>query len=157
VFHFTNIRHLADERGTAMIEFAIVLPLLLLLVLGILDFAKALNYWNDENQLAGVGARYAAVDNDPGPGKLSDWIQQQADTGELRRGGSSASKVSVCISFPAGGAMTVGSPVKVEVKTHYSFLPYLVRSGVGSRDLVSSATMRLERAPTTYGAECSTP
>ena len=34
---------LGSERGTAVVEFALVGPLLFLLVLGILDFGRALN------------------------------------------------------------------------------------------------------------------
>ena len=48
-------------------EFALVLPLLLLLVFGMLDFGKAYNYWNDATHLTAEGARYAAVNRKPDP------------------------------------------------------------------------------------------
>ena len=44
-----------------MIEFALVLPLLLLLLLGIVDFGTAFNYQNDEANLANQAIRYADV------------------------------------------------------------------------------------------------
>ena len=53
---------LRSERGTAVVEFALVGPILFLLVLGILDFGRALNYYNTLTQLAGQGARAAAVE-----------------------------------------------------------------------------------------------
>src|SRR5205809_7823813 len=50
-----------DTRGTALIELALVLPLVMVLLLGMLDFGKAFNAWTDETHLANVGARLAAV------------------------------------------------------------------------------------------------
>ena len=56
-----------DERGVALIEFALVLPLLLVLLLGMIDAGKAFNYWNDETHLANEAARYAVVNSSPDP------------------------------------------------------------------------------------------
>src|SRR5438105_2786343 len=50
-----------EERGTAVVEFALVVTPILLIVFGILDFGRALNYYNDMTQLAGQAARAAAV------------------------------------------------------------------------------------------------
>src|SRR5687767_2785491 len=113
VFHITRNR-LADQRGTAVIEMALALPLLLVLVLGILDFGKAFNYWNDVNHLAAEGARYAAVNRSPDGGDLKTYIKGRADTPELR------SLAQVCISFPTGVAM-VGEPVRVTVTADYNW------------------------------------
>lgn len=59
------VRLLRHERGTALVEFAIVSIPLFLLVFGILEFGRALNYYNDLTQLAGQGARAAAVNRNP--------------------------------------------------------------------------------------------
>jgi Flp pilus assembly protein TadG len=58
-------RLLRADGGTAVVEFAIVAIPLFLLVFGILEFSRALNYYNDLTQLAGQGARAAAVDRNP--------------------------------------------------------------------------------------------
>jgi Flp pilus assembly protein TadG len=50
------------ERGQALVEFAIVLPLLLLLLLGIVDFARAWNVYEVLTDAAREGARIAVVD-----------------------------------------------------------------------------------------------
>ena len=47
-------------------EFALVLPLLLLILIGMLDFGKIFNYWIDETHLANEGARYAVVEDPDG-------------------------------------------------------------------------------------------
>jgi Flp pilus assembly protein TadG len=145
------------EAGAALVEFALVLPLLLVLLFGMLDFGKAFNYWIDETHLANEGARWAVVNNNPGPGTLQEYIQQQADTPELRNGGTSSvpTPLQICIGFPNGSA-NVGDPVHVTASATYNWLPFLGnRIGIAQTTITGSATMRLEAIPTTYGAGCA--
>jgi len=151
-------RALRDDRGVALVEFALILPLLALLVFGMLDVGKAYNYWIDETHLASEGARYAAVDQKPQPKASSSLLTQvrdQADTPELKNGGTSSvpSPLQVCVSFP-NSTHNVGDPVRVQVSTTYQFLSIL---GAGlSKTVVAHSTMRLERVPTDYAdGECS--
>lgn len=142
--------HLAKEDGTAMIELALVLPILAFLALAIVDFGKAINYWNDTNQIAASAARYAAVNTDPGKNtdgspknacglngsspctSFADWVRRQAETGELGYGdpgvadgdASTSGPLQVCVAFP-NGAKTVGNPIKITVRTGYSLIPLL--------------------------------
>jgi Flp pilus assembly protein TadG len=147
-----------DESGQALVEFALVLPILLVLVFGMLDFGKAYNYWIDSTHLSASGARWAAVNKNPGPGAtLQDSIREQADTAELRDGGTDAvaDPLQVCISFP-DGTSNVGDPVQVTVSADYSFLNFLqVQSGVTSKTITGSSTMRLEQLPTNFSEGCS--
>ena len=56
-----------SEDGAAAVEFALVLPVLLLLIFGIVDFGRMLNAKITINQAAREGARAAAlVDQDAG-------------------------------------------------------------------------------------------
>lgn len=138
------------EAGVAMVEFALVLPLLMMLVIGILDFGKAFNYWIDETHLANEAARWAAVNNNPGAGagqSLQQYIQSQADTLELR------TNSQVCISNPGSLGYTVGNPAQVTVAIHYAWLPFFPSriAGFPTSSLVKgSAVMRLEAAGTNY-------
>jgi Flp pilus assembly protein TadG len=52
---------LRSESGQAVIEFALVLPILLLLIFGAFDLSRAFGYWNDVNQIAAERARAAAT------------------------------------------------------------------------------------------------
>jgi len=145
------------ESGVALVEFALVLPLLLILLFGMLDFGKAFNYWIDETHLANEGARWAVVNKNPGSGSLQQYIQQQADTPELRNGGTSSvqTPLQACISFPNGTA-EVGDPVHVTASVTYNWLPFLgSRVGIAQTTITGSSTMRLEARPTAYGAGCS--
>ena len=148
-----------DERGAALVEFALVLPLLLVLLLGMLEFGKAYNYWIDTTHLANQGARWAVVNRNPGAGTLQEYIQGQANTVELRDGGTpsipAGDEAEVCISFPLGSS-NVGDPVRVTVSATYHWLPF-IGDRISSTEVTisGSATMRLEAQPTNYGAGCS--
>jgi Flp pilus assembly protein TadG len=139
-----------DEAGAAVVEFALVLPVLLLILMAILDFGKAFNYWIDETQLASSGARWAVVGSWPGKGTtpLSQYIQQQADTNELKSGGTSVpNRARVCITFPAGTSR-VGDPVRVTVSINYHWLPFLGgKLPAPATTITGDTTMRIEAPP----------
>ncbi len=54
-----------SERGAAAVEFAILLPLLLMLVLGTLEFGRAYNAQITLTNAARDGVRVMAIANDP--------------------------------------------------------------------------------------------
>ena len=145
------------QRGAAFVEFVVVLPIFLVLLLGIFDFGKALNYWIDGTHLSHEGARYAAVGKNPGPGAtLADSIQARMDTDELQNGGASVTgPARVCVSFP-DGTSRVGDPVEVSVEFTYQFLGYLnaVYPDLTTATVTNKSTMRIERAPT-FSAHCT--
>jgi Flp pilus assembly protein TadG len=147
-----------DERGAVLVEFALVLPIVLLLVLGALDFGKAYNYWIDTTQLSASGARWAAVNRNPGPGAtLQETIRSQATTSELRDGGTDSIEdpLQVCITFPDGGTPVAGDPVRVTVTSNYHFLSFIGdRVDVTERPVSNSSTMRLETTPTNLTEGC---
>jgi Flp pilus assembly pilin Flp len=151
----TNLSMRRDERGVAMVEFALVLPLLLVCLLGVIDFAKALNYWIDQTSLANQAARMAAVNKNPAP-NLQAYIKAQAGTPELR------DRIGVCVSFPSGGSKAIGSPVTVKVIQRQPWLQMFTKpNGIkffGIRFhwdapvIVGSATMRIEQEVTAVDA-----
>ncbi len=59
----TQPRCLADARGTTTIEFALVAALFFTLILGIIDFARAMWEWNAAAKAAQAGARFAVATN----------------------------------------------------------------------------------------------
>ena len=147
-----------SEKGVALVEFALLLPVLALLLFGLLDFGKAFNYWIDETHLANEGARWAVVNKNPNTsGTLQQYIRSQATTPELRDGGTSSvsGPLSVCITFPSGTS-NVGDPVNVTVETTYNWLGLIAdRISVASSTIRGSATMRLEAQPTNFTAGCA--
>jgi uncharacterized protein (UPF0333 family) len=51
------------ESGQVLVEFALILPVFILLVVGVIDFGFAFNTWNSAQNAAREGARFAAVSN----------------------------------------------------------------------------------------------
>src|SRR5205823_14445951 len=129
---------------------ALVMPLLLVLLLGMLDFGKAFNEWMTQTHLANEGARLAAVNYCPSPSSdgsgnlICDWssigctsgnanlcLAQYIDnqsSGELKNGrvldsyAPGQNSAQVCISYPNGAATQVGDPVKVTMIAQYYWL-----------------------------------
>jgi Flp pilus assembly protein TadG len=54
-----------SRRGQALVEFALVLPILLILLLGILDFGRAVAAYNSVSNAARSAVRVAIVDQNP--------------------------------------------------------------------------------------------
>jgi hypothetical protein len=154
---------LGDDRGVALTEFALILPLLMVLFLGMLDLGKAFNYWIDETHLANQGARWAVVNKNPGgtatpPMSLQRYIASKANTDELKKGGTesvpAADRIEVCISFPSG-SQNVGEPVQVTATAEYHWIPLVgEKLPFPSTTISGQATMRLEAKPVNYVAGC---
>jgi len=68
-------RFLKDESGQSLVEFALVLPVLLLILCAIIDFGWL--YYNQItlNNAAREGARYAVIHYDP----TTDWRSETED------------------------------------------------------------------------------
>jgi Flp pilus assembly protein TadG len=60
-----------SERGAAAVEFAILLPLLLMLVLGTIEFGRAYNTQITLTNAARDGVRVMAIANDPAGAKTA--------------------------------------------------------------------------------------
>ncbi len=140
-------------------EFALVLPLLLLILFAMVDMGKAISYWNDQTHLANEAARYAAVNHSPVSGQtIEQVIQNQAVTSELKSGSGSSEgvggsglsapgAVSICFidSLSPGVPDTrAGHPIKAVVKSTYNWLGFIFGSGIHS-DMTGASTMRLEK------------
>jgi Flp pilus assembly protein TadG len=143
------VRRVCQDRGQALAEFAVVLPVLMLIIVGILTFGRYENYANQETQLASEGGRWASVNVNPSTSQtLQAYIQSQT-TGELLNGSSDVtSAVQVFIYYPTGSSNTVGSSVRVCVTATVRLLPML--GSVSSATIAEVATMRIEQAATNW-------
>jgi Flp pilus assembly protein TadG len=151
----TLASRLRQERGQALVEFAVVLPVLLLLVMGIIFFGRYESYSSQMTQLAEVGARDAAVNFastttcsvSPTIPTLACYIASQA-TGELASGSSDVKQLSVTVDCNPGSSTdsscSAGENVAVCVQAavQFPFLP--VKTGT----IYQAATMRVETAGT---------
>ena len=139
---------LRRQDGVAMTEFALILPVFLVIVAGLLAFGRVFFYWIEANHLASETARWAVVDRNPyTPSSLQQHVRD-AGTVEF-------SDARVCIDFPDGGTLDVGDRVRVRIEKPFQFVPIL---GMAPITIRGSSTMRIERfaspgtSPQTYAA-----
>ena len=131
------------EAGQALVEVAIALPILLALLVGIFEFARAYNVQQVITNAAREGAR---------EGVLPNTTQAQTETRtNLRLADANIVSATVTYSCTGSGSCTTGDTVRVIVSVPYRFLfigPVLslFSSGVdpGTITLQSTATMRKE-------------
>jgi Flp pilus assembly protein TadG len=67
----SNFRAKGHERGAVAVEFALVAPILLALVAGIVEFSHAYNLQISVTQAAREAARTMAIDDDQGAAELA--------------------------------------------------------------------------------------
>lgn len=139
-------RRLREEDGTAVIEFALVLPVLILIIMGILYFGRYESYANDEQELASTAARWAAIDVNPGASSsltLQQYVASQASP-ELAKGSGDVTAIKVYLYYPTGSTGAVGQAVRACVINTVNFIPIF---GLGSSTMVQTATQSVEQAP----------
>ena len=118
---------LKNEKGTSAVEFALVLPIFIMLVFGIFQFGIAFNNWIAITHAAREGARLAAVG--------------QYDEQRVRDSAPSVAIQSISVSGQGG---SIGSPVTVIVIGNVLNIniPF---AGNWPVTLRSTAVMRLEQ------------
>jgi len=132
-----------SSRGQNLVEFALVAPILVLLLYGIVDFGLALDHRIALQHGLREGARYAAVHQG-----CADIRVRTADRG----GDINCPDVTVTYDrIPA----SAGDNVEISAPFHYDF-PFVGRFGVGSIDTTASASARLEMAVLDQG-DCTCP
>ena len=156
-----GVRMLERKDGQALVEFALIAPLFMTIVIGILYFGIGLNYWLDMNRVANKGARQAVV-NHWSPYCLRGAPSCENSTGAtpcsavlatnsgarlqhvLRCKTRTKAAVTVCYPGTAPANATIGDPVRVKVTAPYTFF-FMRRLGI---TLTATATQRLEQVPT---------
>jgi len=106
-----------QERGAALIEAALTIPLLLLVAVGIFEFGRAYQTWQVLTNAAREAARYAVT-----PGATADNAQTIAQTymtnGALSEAESAAVAVDQAVPLPGG----VGNATTVTITYPFSFM-----------------------------------
>lgn len=142
----TSIKRVrVNDRGANLVEFALVAPLLLILVLGIIEFGILFGEYNEIRHSAREGARYAAVSNpDLGEANWEDnVVKSVCDSLNLPNAGT----ISVAVTGPSSGAKPAkGEYATVSVSANVSSLSGapIISSFIPS-SLSNDATFRMER------------
>lgn len=128
-------RQLRDRRGQSMVELALVLPVLLILILGMIDFGRLIQAYLTVQHAAREGSRLAitgAAD--------SAVVQRVRDMAQ----GLNQSQLAVTVS-PAGTRYS-GSDVTVTVQFDFRVMTPILRqiAGGGQFPVDVSITSRVE-------------
>ena len=124
-----------SEKGASAVEFALILPILIILIFGIFEFAIAFNNYITITHAAREGVRRAAVDLfNP---DLKDYIKEMAFPLAL-------TDDDIVIEFEGDEAdpPPIGDPVSVEITYNFGISIPLV--GSWEVPLKNKAIMRLE-------------
>ncbi len=130
------------DRGASLVEFAVALPLLLILVLGIIEFGFVLAQMNEIRHGALEGARYAAVsrpdfDGGGGVGDAADVLSLTCDSINLP-----GTTVSVALS---GGTSRLDFGTLTVTADTESLSGFPLISAMLPDTLTNEATFRLEQ------------
>lgn len=115
------------ERGAAAVEFALVLPILLLIMLAIIEFGRAYNAQISLTHAARETARYMAIDK--------DWGVAAA------KGVAAAPSVDLALSNFATSTNTCPKGTDVHITVSYD-LKTITGFGGGKMSLSGKAAMR---------------
>jgi Flp pilus assembly protein TadG len=126
IFRFVN-----GERGQSLVEFALVLPIFIIMLFGIIEFGRLWETVNVVTSAAREGARVAAVTL-PDPAQVNSAAQNVLQAGNI-----------------AGATVTVAGPnanseVTVTVTFNYTPITGAILPGMGPFPIVRSSIMRWE-------------
>jgi Flp pilus assembly protein TadG len=139
------------RRGSALVEFAVVAPVLMIFILGILEIGRLVMVAQITTNASREGARYA-VQGDANTAAIDSYLRTYLSSAGLSNTASgSNSAVTVTIESYSGSAWTAtadpatvasGSPIRVTVAVNFdsqSWLP--TRFFVGNNKLVQGVTV----------------
>lgn len=139
----------AQETGTALLEAAITVPILLLLTVGIFEFGRAYQTWQVLTNAAREGARMSVLPNQA-DGSVEARVLDYMESGQLQNAGTAEVTVDRNAELQVGGGTVSASRVTVSYPFDFIVLQPVARlvapdSSTGdSLVLVASALMRNE-------------
>ena len=128
-------RFARSESGAAMVEFAIVLPILIMFLLGIIDFGRAFFLYNNLTNAVREGARLGAVQSTVNVAAVQTRVTDRVR--QFSMNPSAAPTVTVS-STPQDVTVTI---------TGYAFQPITPLPQAQGINMTVSAVFRRESAP----------
>jgi len=129
-----------DQRGTALLEMAFTLPLLLLISIGIIEFGRAFQTWQVLTNAAREGARVAVL---PGysDSMVTSRVQLYIQAGVLDPRVTPTITIQRSIPVSYGTGTATGSKVTVNYPYRFMVLNGVARLVVSNTTLGSDFTM----------------
>jgi len=136
-----------DDRGAAMVEFALILPVLLVLLFGIFEFGFVFGQHLDVRHSAREGARLGVVNfklspSQSGNAQATALVNAVCDRMEM------ASGATVSWLSPQGNAPVFGDFLRITVTADPEQVTGFFSPILNNVTLSSTVEMRLEQTPT---------
>jgi len=133
--------------GQGLVEFALVLPVLLLILMGVFDFGRAVFAYNSLSNAAREGARVAIVDQTQVGGVQAGEVEAANQATGLGLDASDDSQVEVVYLRPDLSpcpTRDLGCTAKVTVHYEFTAITPIIGSIIGPIDLSASTEMTIE-------------
>lgn len=158
------------RTGQSLVEFALVLPLILLLIMGVIDLGRGIFAFNEVSNAARAGGRTGIVNQTfsdirarAAQQAIALGIPASAPASCPATGGPPPASAGICVVIlepdgtvgPCSTTPAIGCLVVVSVKTTFTALTPMVGNIVGPRPLVSTTKQTIEA--TCSGPGCTTP
>jgi hypothetical protein len=153
------IGRVRSDSGQAVVELAFVLPIVMLILFGIIDFGLALNNYNADTNLVNLAARSASVMGTTSTASCNGTSETNLKAFVVCEASATGAPAPTYVCFgdtasgTPSGTLSVGDSLKVEVQSTFGWLK-LLTGGDGSikglnlnSTISASATMRIEQAP----------
>lgn len=123
------------RKGQSMVEFALVLPIIIILLVGIFEFGQIFNAFLQINHASREGARVGALRGTDG--EIETVVRASASTLDQ-------AQLAVIVT-PAIGSRTRGNSVTVEIEYDYQVVVGLIGDVISDNvNLTTQTTMRVE-------------
>ncbi|MGY1605475.1 TadE/TadG family type IV pilus assembly protein [Geodermatophilus sp. SYSU D00815] len=126
------VRRLRGERGASAVEFALIAPLLVLLVIGIVEFGHAFQVHGQLSAAAREGVRTMALQNDPAAARAA--VRQATATLD-------PAVADAQISITPAACPATGGSTTVRLTIDYD-MPFLTGMFGAAIDLSGTGVMR---------------
>ena len=139
--------HRRRTSGQGLVEMALILPVLLLIFMGIIDFGRAIYAYNAVSNAAREGARLGIVDQRLTGGTYNAAVEAANQATVLGIDPTDPNQVLVTFPDPGGVCPTiaVGCPVSVRVQYQFSPLTPIIGRILGPITVGSTTQLPMER------------
>ncbi len=144
-----TVRHCRGRKGQALAEFALILPVVFLLIAGIIEFGRGWNIKQAVTDAAREGARWTVIMDASTTTNITDRVKQRLTLANIPTTNPPTTiSITPAASFKCPGGVWSGAEMTVLVKTRYrlgwigALLSWV--GGSNTITIASQATMRNE-------------
>lgn len=144
-----------DEAGATLVEFALILPLLLLLLVGILDVARGINAYVIMSSASEEGAHYAALRPTAAASAIASAVRARTvplDPGQVAVSATYYDGATFqpwpSAGIPASSPQPRSIPVRVVVSYPWCSVTFFIGQLVSGGSCASGSTTTLESTST---------